>query len=43
MNKDICPMMSSSEHYIDCTESCAWFDTEEKECAVTIKRKHKKS
>lgn len=34
---DICPIMSiGKEKAVNCTERCAWFDTEREECAMSV-------
>ena len=34
---DICPVMSiGKENAVNCTERRAWFDTERKECALSV-------
>lgn len=34
---DICPIMSiGKETAVNCTEQCAWFDTEREECAMSV-------
>lgn len=35
MCKDICPMMSNGENEVECTDHCAWFDTDLQECAIS--------
>lgn len=34
--KDICPILSiGKDEPVDCNEYCAWFDTQDRECAVS--------